>query len=89
MNFAVPVDCKDKIKEGEKLGKYLDFGRKVKKLWNMTVTVIPIVVGASGTILKALKKRMVELEMRGKTDTTQTTAILKSLTLLKRVVETR
>ena len=45
-----------KINEGKKIDKYLYFGRELKKLWNMRVTKIPIVLGAFGTISKAWKK---------------------------------
>ncbi len=30
--------------------KYLDLARELKKLWNMKVTIIPIVIGAFGTV---------------------------------------
>ena len=33
---------------------YLDLARELKKLWNMRVTVIPIVIGELGTIPQAL-----------------------------------
>ena len=49
------------MKEGEKLDKYLDLARERKELWKMEVTVIPIVVGALGTILKGLEKGLGEL----------------------------
>ena len=31
MNFAVPVDQRMKMKESEKIGKYLDLARELKK----------------------------------------------------------
>ena len=48
---------------------------KKNKLWNMRMTVIPMVVGAIGTVPKDIEKR---LEIREKTETTQNTAQLKS-----------
>ena len=45
-----------KIKESEKIDKYLDLGRKLRKQWNMTVTVIPIIVGVLEMVLKSLEK---------------------------------
>ena len=63
MNFDIPTDCRVKIKEIEKRDKYLDLARELKKLWNMKVTVIPIVIGALGTIPKGLVKRLEELEI--------------------------
>ena len=56
MDFAVPVDHRVKIKENEKKDKYLDLVRKFKKLWNIKLTVISIVIGALGTIPKVLVK---------------------------------
>ena len=53
VDLAVPVDHILKIKEKEKIEKYFDLVRELKKkLWNMKVTVIPDVIGALGTILK-------------------------------------
>ena len=43
-------DHRIKLKEGEKKEKYLDLVRESKKLWNMKVTIIPIVIGAFGTV---------------------------------------
>ena len=40
----------------EKIDKHFDFKRKLKKLWNMKVMVIPTVVDFLGTILKFLEK---------------------------------
>ena len=43
-----------KLKEHEKRDKYLDLARELKKLWNMKVSIIPIVIGALGTVTKEL-----------------------------------
>ncbi len=37
-------------------GEYLDLGWELKKLWNMQVTIIIIVIGAFGTVTKGLLK---------------------------------
>ena len=73
MNFAVQADHKEKIKENEKIDKYLALTRELEKLINVKVTVIPIVVGALGTVPKSLKMKLRELEIRGRIDTIQTT----------------
>ena len=46
--FAVPVDHRVKLIEGEKRNRCLDLSWELKNLWNMKVTVIPIVIGACG-----------------------------------------
>ena len=63
VNFAVPADHRIKLKECEKKDKYLDLVRELKKLWNMQVTIIPIVIGAFGTVTKGLLKGLEDLEV--------------------------
>ena len=45
MSFAIPADHRVKLMESIKGDKYLDLAREMKKIWNMKVTVIPIVNG--------------------------------------------
>ena len=58
------VNHRMKIKDGEKIDKYLDLAREPKTFSDMMVTVIPIVVVALGTVTKNLEERPEELEMR-------------------------
>ena len=47
MDIAVPGDCRICEKETEKIEKYDELKREIRKLWTMKkVEVIPIVVGA-------------------------------------------
>ena len=75
VDFAVPADHKIKLKEYEKKDKYLDLARELKTLWNMKVTIIPIVIGAFGTVTKGLLKRLEDLGVCGRVETIQTTAL--------------
>ena len=65
MDFAVLADYSVKLKESEKRYKYLDLARELKILWNMKVTVIPIVIGALDTVTKGLVQELKDLEIRG------------------------
>ena len=47
------------------------------KLYNMKVTVIPVVVGAHGMVSKGLGKRLEEEKIRRKITTIQTTTVFK------------
>ena len=85
MNFAVPVDIRIKLKESEKRGKYLDL--ELKNLWNMKVTIIPIVIAALGTVTKGLVQGLENLEITGRVETVQAKALLRSARIL-RVLET-
>ena len=48
------ADHKIKLKEYEKKDKYLVLARELKKLWNMKLIIIPIVISAFGTVTKGL-----------------------------------
>ena len=88
VEFDVPADHKRNLKESEKKDKYLDLARELKKLWNMKVTIVPIVIGAFGTITKGLLKVLEDLEVGGRVETIQTTALLRTARILRRVLET-
>ena len=88
VDFAVPADHRIKLKECEKKDKYLNLTRELKKLWNMQVTIIPIVIGAFGTVTKGLLKGLEDLEVGGRVETIQTTALLRTARILRRVLET-
>ena len=88
VDFAVPADHRINLKECEKKDKYLDFARELKKLWNMKVTILPIVIGAFGTITKGLLKGLEDLEVGGRVETNQTRALLRTARILRRVLET-
>ena len=87
VDFAIPADHRIKLKECEKKDMYLDLARELKKLWNMKVTIGAIVIGAFGTITKGLLKGLEDLEVGGWVDTIQTTALLKTVRILRRVLE--
>ena len=76
------------MKENEKIDKHLDLDKELKKnnskntkkqnLLIMNVTVIPIVVWALGTVSKGFLKTLGKLEIRGRIETIQIMALLKS-----------
>ena len=69
VDFAVFADHRIKLKEYEKNDKYLHLARELKKLWNMQVTIIPIIIGAFGTVTKGLLKGLGDLEVGGRVKT--------------------
>ena len=91
-----------KLKECEKMDKYLDLAREFRKVWNMKVTIIPTAIGAFGTVTKGLLKWVKDLEVGGRVETIQTTASklqhpnysiqttasLRTARILRRVLET-
>ena len=69
MDFAVPADHRVKWKESEKKDKYLDLAGELKELWNMKMTIIPIVISALDTVTKWLMQRLEDLEITGRVET--------------------
>ena len=56
----------------------MDLSRKLKELWNIKGTIIPIVIGAFSTVTKGLLKGLEDLEVGGLVETIQTTALLRT-----------
>ena len=54
----------------------------------MKVTIVPIVIGALGTITKGLLKGLEDLEVGGQEETIQMTALLRTARILRRVPKT-
>ena len=65
-------------KKSEKIDKYLNLARGLTKLWNMSVTLVPIVVDALGTVPKGLEKGLEGLEFRGRIKIILSTALKRS-----------
>ena len=55
----------------------------------MKVAILPIVIGTFSTVTKGLLKGLEDLEVGGRVKTIQTTALLKTVRILRRVRETR
>ena len=64
MDFAVLANNTMKAKEGVKLDKYLDFARGLRKLWNMKVTMIPIIVRKRDSIHRRFEEEFKPFELQ-------------------------
>ena len=88
MDFTILSNHGVKLKESEKRDEYVDLVRKLKKLWNMKMTVISVVIGVLSTVTRGLVQGVEELEIRGRLETIQTAALLRSARILRRVLKT-
>ena len=73
MDFVGPVDHGVKLKESERRGKSLALARELIKLWDMKVTMLPIVNGEFGTVIKGLVQGLEDVEIKGRIKTIQIT----------------
>ena len=87
IDFALPFDSRVDSKEVEKIEKYQDLARELRKIWNKKVKVIPIIIGALGTTPKLLRKRLEDIGIDTKVVELQKSAILYSARTLRKVLE--
>ena len=54
IDFAVPFDTRIRDKEAEKIIKYQDLVRELRKIWKLRMEVIPVIIEALGLISHTL-----------------------------------
>ena len=88
MDIAVPRDSRVGEKELEKMEKYDDLKREIKRMWKMKkIVIIPIVVGALGAFSRKLDKWIEKLDVHRKVELLQKTALLGTSRILRRSLE--
>jgi hypothetical protein len=58
IDVAISGDGNVIKKEAEKILKYKDHTIEIKRMWNVKTKVIPVIIGATGTISKSFRKYM-------------------------------
>ena len=88
IDIAIPGDTRVNSKEEEKIERYGELAREVKKLWKLKgVKVVPIVIGALGTTPKNLEMWLKEIGLNIKIGLLQKVALLGSARILRKVME--
>ena len=77
--FSRPQSENQRKRKKKKRDKYLDLSREQRKLRNMRVTVIPMVIGALRTVFKGLERKLNELEIGRRIETIQTIKICQNI----------
>ena len=87
IDFAVPGDSSIEEKEKNKVEKYQDLGRKLQKIWNVKVKIIPLAVGSLGAVPKQFVNRLKQIGITVGTAQVQTTLLLGTAIILRKVLE--
>ena len=87
IDFTVPFDSRVDAKEVEKIEKYQELARELRKIWDKQVKVIPIIIGALGTTSRLLRKRLENIGIETKVVELQKSAILYSAKIFRKVFE--
>ena len=85
-DFAVPTDHWIHISQQRKTENSQDLKRELQKLWNSKISIVPIVVGAFGTIPKSLKKHLNELNVEVNISQMQTTVLLSITRIIRKLL---
>jgi hypothetical protein len=73
-------------KEAEKILKYKDLTIEIQRMWNVKTKVIPVIIGATGTISKSFRKYVSNIPGNHKVKELQKTAILGTAHILRKVL---
>ena len=88
VDIAVPGDSRISHKEKEKVEKYQDLKREIKRIWNLrNVIVVPVIVGALGSITKKLGEWIKKLDISIAIELLQKTTILGTARILRKVLD--
>jgi len=63
-------------KEADKILKYIDLTIEIQRMWNVKTKVIPVIIGATGTISKSLRIYVSNIPGKHEVKELQKTAIL-------------
>ena len=86
IDIELPGNQNIKVKELEKITKFQDLRLQVQKLWNVKATVIPIVVGALGTVSEELENHLKTIGIPIVISCLQKAALLGKTFILRRVL---
>ena len=83
----VPWDSRAEQKEQEKGDKYQDLRTKLRRLWDKPVGIVPLIVGALGTMPKSLKMNLEELGADVAPGLLQKSVVLETTHIIRRVMD--
>ena len=83
----MPFDSRIEEREKDKMKGYDDLRRELKKIWDIPVKVIPVVVGALGRTPKKLKQQLSDMGIETRIVELRKTTILYSARILRNVLE--
>ena len=85
VDFTIPYDRKIMEGEMDKITKYQDLGRELRRLWNMKTEIVPVVIGI-GSMPKDLGHWLEVLEIKPRISDLEKSVILHSARILQKVL---
>ena len=84
--MTVPSDRNIALKQTEKKCKYKDLELEIQRMWHMKTVVIPVVVGALGTVKKGMVENIKKVSERANMTEIQKICMLGSARILRKVL---
>ena len=86
IDISVPADVR--VEEKEKVEKYQDLKREIRRLWKLrNVEIVPVVIGALGSVSTEIDRWMGKLGITCNVGLMQKTALLGTARILRKVLE--
>jgi hypothetical protein len=73
-------------KEAEKILIFKDFTTEIQRIWNVKTKVIPVIIGATGTISESFRKYVSNISGNHEVKELQKTAIFGTAHILRKVL---
>ena len=86
IDVAISGDRNVIKKEAEKILKYKDLTIEIERMWNVKTKVIPVIIGATGTISKTYRKYVSNIPGKHEVKELQKTVILGTAYILRKVL---
>jgi hypothetical protein len=86
IDFAISGDRNVIKKEAEKILKYKDLITEIQRMWNLKTRVVPVIIGATGTISKSFRKYVSNIPRNYEVRELQKTAMLGSAHIRRKVL---
>jgi len=86
LDVAISGDRNVIKKEAEKILKYEDLTIEIQRMWNVKTKVIPVIIGATGTISKSFRKYMSNIPGKQEVKELQKVAILGTAHIIRKVL---
>ena len=87
IDVAIPEDSGLKEKEAEQVEKYQNLARELRRMREVKTTVVPIVLGALGTVPLRLKGNLKDIGVDTLITLIQKSTLLGSARILRKVME--
>ena len=86
IDVAISGDRNVIKEEAENILKYKDLTIEIECMWNVKAKVIPVIIGANGTISKSFRKYLSNIPEKHEVKGLQKTAILGTAHTLRKVL---